>query len=250
MAATYGLDYGKELTVYCARQVKAAPSVLAFLQAHAQERVVAEASFDSYDLDARQAVIAASAGFELRTVHTRMTRKLGAKLGFEKSDLNDAHILSLIGNHHSTTKVTPRPAPVPDRSKAKQRFILLRHQGWPESAEEVRWVKALPLTVAPTLTLKSGVYSIPDVVAALLAARECASMREFKRFVGFSGNGKGSVFRQHRVTRGAARKRKPLTPEALKQMLAGRDQGFKAIFRHVHGLSAGTPGQEPDSSAS
>jgi hypothetical protein len=241
MSATYGLDYGKELTVYRNRKIKAEPTVMAFLQTHAQDQVVAEASFDSYDLDARQAVIAASGGFGLRTVHSRMTRKLGARLGLEKSDLNDARILSVMGDHHPTTKVTPRLSASPDRDKAKQRFIGLRHQGWPQDAEEVLWVHALPLAVAPTLVLKSGGYSIPDVVAALLAARECASMREFKRFVGFSGNGKGSVFRQHRVTRGASRKRTPLTPEALKVLLAGRDLGFKAIFRHVHGLDSASP---------
>ena len=167
--------------------------------------VYCEATFESYDLEAREQFIGAcrEAGHNLLTTPNRATDRYRRKNDIEKTDEADCRVIWAIAHKQGTA--LKRPSPV-DKTikeladKAERELQLARARGTKhllnEAAEAILGDYG-ELSDSQKRTLGNGKeYRGPMLAAIFSATQEASSREEFERLLGLYAHGYPS---QHRA---------------------------------------------------
>jgi hypothetical protein len=218
-------------------------------------RIVAEATFESWDPERRRNVLAQirDAGHEIhvyRPIHTARHRAPD----MDKSDENDARVIYRIASEqriHTYPPVDPDPVWVSKRETLNREYTHLRLTGGKDSLTAAATAVLGPYDAldeqARSVLGNGKKYSPSLLAAAYFAAQHSTSRSEFERLLGLHGSGHPSVLRSevHHHSFRHARKR-GVTWQTYRRELR---RAYQQLKRHTGTFVPAVSGNDNQSAA-
>lgn len=184
----------------------------------APTKLVAEATFESFDPGRRTAVLerVRADGHELYVYRPKNTKKK-RPADSAKSDVEDARVifaLAASGRVHVYPAPTPHPAWIEFREATNREYNIMRNSGRKPELKRAAMALLGPyaqLSETQQAVYGSGAYSESLLAAAYFAATKARSGREYERLLGLHESGYPSLLRsdihnhsfRHATKRGA-----------------------------------------------